>query len=88
MIFEYEISGASEQEVISEIKPTLELIIGLTNEHDIKPCHTSNLRVRVDVSGPFFNTIAGNIKCSCGKAIAIINGQLGRNLLIKKSSIS
>lgn len=81
MEFSYEITGKINKELISELEDVLVRHIGTDNFQEISPCHSGSVLVSLNVDGPFLNQLAGNAKCSCGKALVSIAGSADMKLL-------
>lgn len=52
-----------KQEVERKIRQDFEA----RGDVDLKPCHHGQVKVQLNIAGPFFSDLVGNVACSCGK---------------------
>ncbi|WP_328190117.1 hypothetical protein [Marinobacter sp. OP 3.4] len=49
---------------------------------NVSPCHDGPLTVTLAVTGPLAETLVGNVRCSCGTALAAVRGNGNASHLI------
>jgi len=41
---------------------------------ELKPCHDGQVKVQLNIDGPLFSNLVGNVACSCGKKYCKFTG--------------
>ena len=64
------ISSSEVEEIENNIKREVnDLLEGVA-----KPCHSGDAVMTLTIDNQFSKSVAGNIKCSCGKPLVLISG--------------
>ena len=65
-----EISSSEAEEIENNIKREANDLL----EGEAKPCHPGDAVMTLNIYDQFSKSVAGNIKCSCGKPLVLISG--------------
>jgi len=78
------ISNEEKQEIESSIRDTYEA----RGDQELKPCHDGDVKVQVDITGPLFSELVGNITCSCGKKYCTFRGASDASKVVFESVLA